>query len=154
MLIPHAVPVIHRLWSYIRVKMWTSITTGVNNFFSGESMGDGLRRSKRLKRGFLSLFTKLVETLKTMVYNYLNSFIWSKTMGRPSKPNTRYFQRTLTDPERIILLSAGKGNLCRGFETVLDLYHYAHNQGFRPDMEMSILNIVADKQQPQTEDQR
>jgi hypothetical protein len=74
-------------------------------------------------------------------------------MGRPSKPNTRYFQRTLTDAERIILLSAGKGNLCRGFETVLDLYHYAHNQGFRPDMEMSILNIVADKQQPQTEDE-
>jgi hypothetical protein len=60
-------------------------------------------------------------------------------MGRPSKPNTRYFQRTLTDPERIILLSAGKGNLCRGFETVLDLYHYAHNQGFRPDMGMGIL---------------
>jgi hypothetical protein len=60
-------------------------------------------------------------------------------MGRPSKPNTRYFQRTLTDPERIILLSAGKGNICRGFETVLDLYHYAHNQGFRPDMELSFL---------------
>lgn len=60
-------------------------------------------------------------------------------MGRPSKPNTRYFQRTLTDPERMILLSAGKGNICRGFETVLDLYHYAHNQGFRPDMEMSFL---------------
>jgi hypothetical protein len=73
-------------------------------------------------------------------------------MGRPSKPNTRYFQRTLTDPQRIILLSAGKGNICRGFENVLDLYHYAHNQGFRPDMELSILNIVADKQQPQTED--
>ncbi len=60
-------------------------------------------------------------------------------MGRPSKPNTRYFQRTLTDPERMILLSAGKGNICRGFENVLDLYHYAHNQGFRPDMEMSFL---------------
>jgi hypothetical protein len=60
-------------------------------------------------------------------------------MGRPSKPNTRYFQRTLTDPERMILLSAGKGNICRGFETVLDLYHYAHNQGFRPDMDMSFL---------------
>ena len=73
-------------------------------------------------------------------------------MGRPSKPNTRYFQRTLTDPQRMILLSAGKGNLCRGFENVLDLYSYAHNQGFRPDMDMSILNIVADKQQPQTED--
>ena len=60
-------------------------------------------------------------------------------MGRPSKPNTRYFQRTLTDPQRIILLSAGKGNICRGFENVLDLYHYAHNQGFRPDMELSFL---------------
>ena len=60
-------------------------------------------------------------------------------MGRPSKPNTRYFQRTLTDPQRMILLSAGKGNICRGFENVLDLYHYAHNQGFRPDMELSFL---------------
>ena len=62
-------------------------------------------------------------------------------MGRPSKPNTRYFQRTLSDPERIILLSAGKGNLCRGFENILDLYSHAHNLGFRPEMELSILNI-------------
>jgi hypothetical protein len=62
-------------------------------------------------------------------------------MGRPSKPDTRYFQRTLSAPERMILLSAGNGNLCRGFENVLDLYHYAHNQGFRPDMDMSILKI-------------
>ena len=41
----------------------------------------------------------------------------------------------------MILLAAGKGNLCRGFENVLDLYSYAHNQGFRPGMELSILNI-------------
>jgi hypothetical protein len=58
MLIPHAVPVIHRLWSYIRVKMWITITTGVNNFFSGESMGNSLRGSKGLKMAFLSLFNK------------------------------------------------------------------------------------------------
>ena len=62
-------------------------------------------------------------------------------MGRPSKPDTRYFQRTLSDPQRMILLAAGKGNLCRGFENVLDLYSEAHNQGFRPGMELSILNI-------------
>lgn len=62
-------------------------------------------------------------------------------MGRPSNPQTRYFQRTLSDPQRMILLAAGKGNLCRGFENVLDLYSYAHNQGFRPGMELSILNI-------------
>ena len=60
-------------------------------------------------------------------------------MGRPSTPNTRYFQRTLSDPEKQIMLAAGEGNICRGFENVLALYQHVHNQGFRPDMEMSIL---------------
>jgi hypothetical protein len=41
----------------------------------------------------------------------------------------------------MILLAAGNGNLSRGFENVLALYQYAHNKGFRPDMEMSSLNI-------------
>lgn len=62
-------------------------------------------------------------------------------MGRPSNPQTKYFQRTLSDPQRMILLAAGKGNLCRGFENVLDLYSEAHNQGFRPGDDLSILNI-------------
>ena len=62
-------------------------------------------------------------------------------MGRPSNPQTRYFQRTLSDPQRMILLAAGKGNLCRGFENVLDVYSEAHNQGYRPGMELSILKI-------------
>jgi len=62
-------------------------------------------------------------------------------MGRPSNPQTRYFQRTLSDPQRMILLAAGKGNLCRGFENVLDVYQEAHNKGFRPDMPLSFLSI-------------
>ena len=62
-------------------------------------------------------------------------------MGRPSNPQTKYFQRTLTNPQRMILLAAGKGNLCRGFENVLDVYQAAHNQGFRPGMELGFLNI-------------
>ena len=62
-------------------------------------------------------------------------------MGRPSNPQTRYFQRTLTNPQRMILLAAGKGNLCRGFENVLDVYQEAHNKGFRPDIPLSFLNI-------------
>jgi len=62
-------------------------------------------------------------------------------MGRPSNPQTRYFQRTLSDPQRMILLAAGKGNLCRGFENVLDLYSHVHNEGFRPGDDLSILNI-------------
>ena len=62
-------------------------------------------------------------------------------MGRPSNPATKYFQRTLTNPQRMILLAAGKGNLCRGFENILDLYSEAHNKGFRPGDDLSILNI-------------
>ena len=67
-------------------------------------------------------------------------------MGRPSNPQTKYFQRTLSDPQRMILLAAGKGNLCRGFENVLDLYSEAHSKGFRPGMELSILNIGREQQ--------
>jgi hypothetical protein len=62
-------------------------------------------------------------------------------MGRPSNPSTKYFQRTLSNPQRMILLAAGNGNLSRGFENVLSLYQYAHNKGFRPDMGMDSLNI-------------
>jgi hypothetical protein len=39
------------------------------------------------------------------------------------------------------MLSAGEGDLSKGFETVLALYQYVHNEGFRPDMEMSSLRI-------------
>ena len=63
-------------------------------------------------------------------------------MARPSTPQTRYFQRQLTAPEKLILLAAGEGNLIRGFANVLALYQEAHNQGYRPDMEMSYLKIV------------
>jgi hypothetical protein len=45
--------------------MWKSRTTGVDNFFSGVSEGNGLRLSKGLKMGFLSLFLKSVETRRT-----------------------------------------------------------------------------------------
>ena len=62
-------------------------------------------------------------------------------MGRPSTPSTKYFQRTLSAPEKQIMLAAGEGNLCRGFENMLALYQYAHNHGYRPTMDMSILNI-------------
>ena len=74
-------------------------------------------------------------------------------MGRPSNPQTKYFQRTLSDPQRMILLAAGKGNLCRGFENVLDLYSEAHNKGFRPEMPLSILNIGRGQTDSPNEDQ-
>jgi len=62
-------------------------------------------------------------------------------MARPSTPQTRYFQRQLTDPEKLILLAAGEGNLIKGFANVLALYQEAHNQGYRPDVETGYLKI-------------
>jgi hypothetical protein len=62
-------------------------------------------------------------------------------MGRPSSPNTKYFQRTLSSPQKQIMLAAGEGNLSRGFENLLSLYQHVHNLGYRPTMELSSLNI-------------
>jgi hypothetical protein len=64
-------------------------------------------------------------------------------MARPPSPTTVNFLRILSDPQRMILLAAGEGNISRGFENVLSLYQYAHNQGFRPSMELSSLGIVS-----------
>jgi len=61
--------------------------------------------------------------------------------GRPSSPQTRNFLRRLSDPQRMILLAAGNGDLSKGFENVLDLYQYAHNEGYRPGMELNSLQI-------------
>ena len=74
-------------------------------------------------------------------------------MPRPSTPQTRYFQRTLTDPEKMILLSAGEGNLIKGFANVLALYQEAHNQGYRPNMETGFLKIVSETTSSPNEDQ-
>ena len=74
-------------------------------------------------------------------------------MPRPSTPETRYFQRTLTAPEKMILLAAGEGNLIKGFANVLALYQEAHNQGYRPNMETGFLKIVAETTNNPNEDQ-
>jgi hypothetical protein len=74
-------------------------------------------------------------------------------MARPSTPETRYFQRTLTAPEKMILLAAGEGNLIKGFANVLALYQEAHNQGYRPDMETGYLKIGREAIDNPNEDQ-
>ncbi len=52
-------------------------------------------------------------------------------MVRPCKQDTTWLLRKLTPAHRAILLAAGKGDLSRGFETVLDLYAQLHNAGYR-----------------------
>ena len=74
-------------------------------------------------------------------------------MPRPSTPQTRYFQRTLTAPEKMILLSAGEGNLIKGFANVLALYQEAHNQGYRPNMESGFLIIGREQTNNPNEDE-
>ena len=64
-------------------------------------------------------------------------------MARPPSPNTVNFLRILSDPQRMILLAAGEGNISRGFENVLSLYQYAHNEGFRPSMPFGSLGIIS-----------
>ena len=69
-------------------------------------------------------------------------------MARPSSPTTVNFLRILTDPQRIILLSAGQGDLTKGFETILDLYQWAYNKGYRPNMDLDSLGISVNNKQP------
>ena len=53
-------------------------------------------------------------------------------MARPCKIDTVQFRRPLSEPERAILLSAGAGDISRGFRELLAIYATLHNHGFRP----------------------
>lgn len=54
-------------------------------------------------------------------------------MPRPCKLDTVEFQRKLSDQDRAVLLTAGQGDLTRGFKNLLSIYTVLHNHGFRPD---------------------
>lgn len=73
-------------------------------------------------------------------------------MARPPSATTKNFLRILSDPQRMILLSAGEGNISKGFENVLALYQYCHNEGYRPSMELSSLGIVREQTSSPNED--
>jgi hypothetical protein len=53
-------------------------------------------------------------------------------MVRPCKLDTIHFSRKLRDPERVILLAAGAGDITQGFHFALAIYAHLHAQGFRP----------------------
>jgi hypothetical protein len=69
-------------------------------------------------------------------------------MARPPSPTTVNFLRILSDPQRMILLAAGQGNISKGFENVLALYQHCHNEGYRTDMELGSLRIAVNNKQP------
>lgn len=63
-------------------------------------------------------------------------------MPRPCKLDTVNFYRKLRDPERAILLSAGAGDLTRGFYLLLEIYANLHDQGFRPDQGVDVIGLM------------
>ena len=65
-------------------------------------------------------------------------------MARPPSPNTVNFLRILSDPQRMILLAAGQGNISKGFENILALYQHCHNLGYRTDMGLDSLGIISE----------
>jgi len=46
--------------------------------------------------------------------------------GRPCKIDTKRLDRTLNDAERQINLTAGEGDLSRGWHKLLELYAHVH----------------------------
>jgi hypothetical protein len=63
-------------------------------------------------------------------------------MPRPCKIDTVNFRRTLRDPERAILLSAGAGDISQGFYLMLEIYARLHAQGFRPGDDVNDIGLV------------
>lgn len=92
---------------------------------------------------------------KTLIkYNLIKLFFGQgKTMSRPPKADTRQFRRELDNPKRQILLTAGQGNISRGFENLLALYQHCHSIGYRVDEPLETIGLVTNwsgkNEQPQ-----
>ena len=68
-------------------------------------------------------------------------------MARPPKIDTVQFRRKLNNPMLQILLSAGQGNISRGFENLLSLYQYLHGIGYRTDNPLESIGLVTNLEQ-------
>jgi len=68
-------------------------------------------------------------------------------VARPPKIDTVQFRRKLNNPMLQILLSAGQGNISRGFENLLSLYQYLHGIGYRTDNPLESIGLVTNLEQ-------
>ncbi len=68
-------------------------------------------------------------------------------MAGKATPTVKYFQRTLGDAERAILLAAGSGDISAGFLEVIDTYRHFYNLGLRPSTPLESVVLVI----PQTQ---
>ena len=70
-------------------------------------------------------------------------------MVRPCKIDTVYFSRKLREPERVILLTAGAGDITQGFHFALAIYAHLHAQGFRPGDPLERVALLANENDSQ-----
>ena len=63
-------------------------------------------------------------------------------MAGKATPTVKYFQRTLGDAERAILLAAGSGDISAGFMEVIDTYRHFYNLGLRPSTPLESVALV------------
>jgi hypothetical protein len=62
--------------------------------------------------------------------------------GRYPQIDTIQFRRKLDNPKRSILLSAGKGNITKGFENILAIYQHLYSIGYRVDNPLDQIALV------------
>jgi len=63
-------------------------------------------------------------------------------MSRPTKRDTKYFQRTLTPEELVLLLQAGEGNITEGWQELQRVYTHVWNLGYRPFMPLESVDVT------------
>jgi hypothetical protein len=63
-------------------------------------------------------------------------------MARPCKLDTVQFRRKLTPAQRTIILSAGAGDMTRGFHELLAVYSRIHAIGYKPGMPLESIDLV------------
>jgi hypothetical protein len=63
-------------------------------------------------------------------------------MARPTKRDTKYFQRKLTPEELVLLLQAGEGNITEGWLELQRVYVHAWNLGYRPFMPLESIEVT------------
>lgn len=65
--------------------------------------------------------------------------------GRKPSNKTIQFRRKLDNPKLMILLSAGKGDITKGFENILALYQHLYSIGYRVDNPVEQITIVTNR---------
>ena len=89
------------------------------------------------------------------IVGFLLSVFEGKRMpgGRPSSTKSKWFNRQLSDTDKLILAAAGDGDLSKGFKNLLEIYQVLWSHGYRPriDFEEFLCGDTNERQRLNTE---